>query len=436
MRVPWRAPRRRRRRRAVAHARTSEQRRPRPPERARSCASAPTRGDRDVADPGRERDRRAVRRVTPRPRRRPRRVAIASNDTSTDSAPEHSPVRVHGDHPTRRVSPTHHGRILSRCPASGPTAAWSSPVAPGSSVAASSPGCGRTAPTRWWCAAPSTTSRFPAPPSDMVSRPPAHRHRPPRRPRRRHRVQPGRAGAAVPRQPADGHVRHRGGPLGRRRQDGARSARCARTPSSRRCRSPRPSLWDGYPEETNAPYGIAKKAHLVHAQVNAAQYGQRFAYLDPDEPLRPRRQVPSRRVARDPGAHQEVRRGGRGRRRRTSTCGAPGRRAASTCTSTTPPTAIVAAAERRRRGAEPVNLGTDHEVTIRETVETIAGLVGFDGELRWDPTKPDGQPRRRVDASRAGSCSAGRRPRRSRTGLRATIDWYLAHRAEAERIAA
>jgi nucleoside-diphosphate-sugar epimerase len=54
-----------------------------------------------------------------------------------------------------------------------------------------------------------------------------------------------------------------------------------------------------------------------------------------------------------------------------------------------------------RDGPEPVNLGTDHEVTIRETVETIARLVGFTGELRWDPTKPDGQPRRRVDATRA-----------------------------------
>ena len=64
--------------------------------------------------------------------------------------------------------------------------------------------------------------------------------------------------------------------------------------------------------------------------------------------------------------------------------------------------AIVLAAEQHD-GSEPVNLGNDHEVTIRETVETIARLVGFDGELRWDPTKPDGQPRRRVDATRAAN---------------------------------
>ena len=64
---------------------------------------------------------------------------------------------------------------------------------------------------------------------------------------------------------------------------------------------------------------------------------------------------------------------------------------------------------------QPVNLGTDHEVTIRETVETIARLTGFTGELRWDPTKPDGQPRRRVDASVPSTSSAGAPGPRSRT---------------------
>jgi nucleoside-diphosphate-sugar epimerase len=80
-----------------------------------------------------------------------------------------------------------------------------------------------------------------------------------------------------------------------------------------------------------------------------------------------------------------------------------------------------------------VNLGTDHEVTIRETVETIARLTGFHGELRWDPTKPDGQPRRRVDASRAEQVLGWRARTAFEDGLRATIDWYLAHREDAER---
>ena len=93
--------------------------------------------------------------------------------------------------------------------------------------------------------------------------------------------------------------------------------------------------------------------------------------------------------------------------------------------------AIVLAAELDESATgvvEPINLGTDREVTIRETVETIARLVGYDGELRWDPTKPDGQPRRRVDASRAEQVLGWRARTSFDDGLRATIDWYLANR--------
>jgi GDP-L-fucose synthase len=97
--------------------------------------------------------------------------------------------------------------------------------------------------------------------------------------------------------------------------------------------------------------------------------------------------------------------------------------------------AIVAAAERHE-GTEPINLGTNHEITIRETVETIARLVGFSGQLRWDPTKPDGQPRRRVDATRANELLGWQASTTFEDGLRATIDWYLANRVEAERAAA
>jgi nucleoside-diphosphate-sugar epimerase len=96
---------------------------------------------------------------------------------------------------------------------------------------------------------------------------------------------------------------------------------------------------------------------------------------------------------------------------------------------------VVLAAERHD-GAEPINLGTNHEVTIRETVETIAHLVGFHGVLRWDPSKPDGQPRRRIDATRARELLGWQAEMPFADGLRATIDWYLAHRDEAERFAA
>ena len=159
------------------------------------------------------------------------------------------------------------------------------------------------------------------------------------------------------------------------------------------------SLWDGYPEETNAPYGIAKKAHLVHAQVNHAQYGQRFSYLIPTNLYGPGDKfhpsvshvIPAlikKCVDAVESGDDKIDVWGTGTASREYLYVDDAAEA------------IVLAAELHD-GTEPINLGTDREVTIRETVETIARLVGFDGELRWDPSKPDGQPRRRVDASRA-----------------------------------
>lgn len=191
------------------------------------------------------------------------------------------------------------------------------------------------------------------------------------------------------------------------------------------------SLWEGYPEETNAPYGVAKKAHLVHAQVNAAQYGQRFAYLIPTNLYGPGDKfhpavshvipalIKKTVEAVESGAEAiDVWGTGRASREYLYVDDAA--------------EAIVMAAESFA-GPEPINLGTDHEVTIRETVETIARLVGFDGELRWDPTKPDGQPRRRVDATRALELLGWKAQMPFEDGLRETIAWYRDHRAEAER---
>jgi GDP-L-fucose synthase len=191
------------------------------------------------------------------------------------------------------------------------------------------------------------------------------------------------------------------------------------------------SLWDGYPEETNAPYGLAKKAHLIHAQVNAAQYGQRFAYLIPTNLYGPGDKfhpsvshvIPAlikKCVDAVEAGDDKVDVWGTGRASREYLYVDDAAEA------------IVLAAATYE-GTEPINLGTDHEVTIRETVETIARLVGFQGELRWDPTKPDGQPRRRVDATRAEQLLGWRAAKPFEDGLRETIDWYRANRAEAER---
>lgn len=192
------------------------------------------------------------------------------------------------------------------------------------------------------------------------------------------------------------------------------------------------SLWDGYPEETNAPYGIAKKAHLVHAQVNAAQYGQRFAYLIPTNLYGPGDKfhasvshvipalIKKCVEAREAGV-DKIDVWGTGRASREYLYVDDAARA------------IVLAAESLD-STDPVNLGNDREVTIRETVETIAELVGFTGELVWDPTRPDGQPRRRVDPRRAEELLGWRAAMPFNEGLRHTIDWYLANREEAERV--
>ena len=192
------------------------------------------------------------------------------------------------------------------------------------------------------------------------------------------------------------------------------------------------SLWDGYPEETNAPYGVAKKAHLIHAQVNAMQYGQRFAYLIPTNLYGPGDKfhpsvshvipalIKKSVDAVESGAD-------------TIDVWGTGTASREYLYVDDAADAVVRAAEVHE-GTEPINLGTNHEVTIRETVETIAELVGFTGELKWDPSKPDGQPRRRVDATRAEQLLGWHADVPFRDGLRTTIDWYRANREEAERV--
>jgi GDP-L-fucose synthase len=196
------------------------------------------------------------------------------------------------------------------------------------------------------------------------------------------------------------------------------------------------SFWDGYPEETNAPYGLAKKAHLVHAQVNAAQYGQRFAYLIPTNLFGPGDKFHPRVSHVIPALIKKCVDATERGDDKVDVWGT-GRASREYLYVDDAAEAIALAAELDvAPGAvpEPINLGTDHEVTIRETVETIARLVGFTGELRWDPTKPDGQPRRRVDAQRAEHVLGWRARKPFEEGLRATIDWYLGHREEAERL--
>ncbi|MEY3745349.1 MAG: hypothetical protein RLZ48_1027 [Actinomycetota bacterium] len=190
------------------------------------------------------------------------------------------------------------------------------------------------------------------------------------------------------------------------------------------------SLWDGYPEETNAPYGVAKKAHLLHAQVNAQQYGQQFAYLIPTNLYGPGDKfhpsvshvipalIKKCVEAKESGAaHIDVWGTGSASREYLYVEDAAA--------------AIVLAAEKHN-GTEPINLGADREITIRETAEAIAEVTGFTGTLEWDSSRPDGQPRRRIDPGRAAALLGWKASMDFKEGLRRTVDWYLANRTTAE----
>ena len=190
------------------------------------------------------------------------------------------------------------------------------------------------------------------------------------------------------------------------------------------------SLWNGYPEETNAPYGIAKLAQLVHLQANRTQHGQRSAYLMPTNLYGPGDKfhpdvshvIPAliRKcvIARETGADCiEVWGSGTASREFLYVDDAA--------------EGIVAAAEHYDGGL-PVNLGAAQEVTIAELAKIIAGLCGFEGRIQWDVSRPDGQPRRSVDAARARELFGFRARTDFRTGLARTIEWYRSHRVEAE----
>ncbi|MGH2694220.1 MAG: GDP-L-fucose synthase family protein [Actinomycetota bacterium] len=189
-------------------------------------------------------------------------------------------------------------------------------------------------------------------------------------------------------------------------------------------------LWNGYPEETNAPYGIAKKALLVQAQANRSQYGQNAIYLLPVNLYGPRDKfhpsvshvIPALIKkcvdAKEAGAdHVDVWGTGQATREFLYVDDAAN--------------GIVLATERYD-DPDPVNLGSGQEIAIKDLAELIAKLTGFDGELRWDPSKPDGQPRRGLDTTRAKERFGFEAAVPLEEGLRPTIEWYVAHRAEAE----
>lgn len=190
-------------------------------------------------------------------------------------------------------------------------------------------------------------------------------------------------------------------------------------------------LWNGYPEETNAPYGLAKKMLLVQSQVYRSQYGFNSVVLFPVNLYGPRDNfhLESSHVipamirkcvaAKEKGDERIVLWGD----------GSPTREFLYVEDAAE---AVVLAAERYN-SSDPVNLGNGREISIRELAELICKLTGYSGRIEWDPSKPNGQPRRCLDVTRARERFGFVAQTPFEEGLKRTIEWYLGNRGQADK---
>lgn len=183
-------------------------------------------------------------------------------------------------------------------------------------------------------------------------------------------------------------------------------------------------LWNGYPEETNAPYGLAKKMLLVQAQAYREQYGFNAIYLLPVNLYGPGDNFDPESSHVIPALIKKIL---QAKEQRADHVVAWGTGSASREFLYVEDAAegIIRATERYN-GQAPVNLGAGCEITIRELAATVARLAGFNGEIHWDPSQPDGQPRRMLDTRRAREWFGFSAETELETGLRHTVDWYTA----------
>ena len=181
-------------------------------------------------------------------------------------------------------------------------------------------------------------------------------------------------------------------------------------------------LWNGYPEETNAPYGIAKKALMVMCQSYRQQYGLNAIYLLPVNLYGPRDNFHPHSSHVIPAL---IRKCVEARKRgdKSITAWGTGKASREFLYVEDAAEGILLAAERYNE-SQPVNLGSHFEISIRELVEQIARLTGFQGEVVWDTSMPNGQPRRKLDTSRAKQFFGFEARMAFEVGLRRTIDWY------------
>jgi GDP-L-fucose synthase len=185
-------------------------------------------------------------------------------------------------------------------------------------------------------------------------------------------------------------------------------------------------LWNGYPEETNAPYGLAKKMLLVQAQAYRQQYGYNAIFLLPVNLYGPRDNF-------DPASSHVI----PALIRKCLEAQEQGEKEIIVWGDGSPTREFlyvedaaegILLASEKYNGPEPVNLGSGYEISIKDLVEMIARLTGFTGKLVWDKSKPNGQPRRGLDVSRAEKLFGFHAGTPFKDGLRRTIEWYRGNR--------
>jgi GDP-L-fucose synthase len=188
-------------------------------------------------------------------------------------------------------------------------------------------------------------------------------------------------------------------------------------------------LWNGFPEETNAPYGIAKKALLTMSQAYRTQYGMDIIYLLPVNLYGPRDNFDAASSHVIPAM---IRKFVEAKELNAPQVGLWGTGNASREFLYVKDAAegILLAAERYD-GPDPINLGSGKEIGVKELAETIASIVGFTGDITWDKSKPDGQPRRRLDTTKALDKFGFHATTDLRSGLTETVEWYRASKEQA-----
>ncbi|MFO8015709.1 MAG: GDP-L-fucose synthase [Candidatus Woesearchaeota archaeon] len=181
-------------------------------------------------------------------------------------------------------------------------------------------------------------------------------------------------------------------------------------------------LWDGYPEETNAPYGLAKKMMLVQSQAYRQQYGFNSIFLLPVNLYGPEDNFDPSSSHVIPALIKKMVEAKRNGDEKVVVWGT-GKPSREFLYVDDAAEGIVLAAEKYDK-SEPVNLGAGFEITIKELAEMIKRITGFEGELEWDDSKPDGQPRRKLDTTKAREEFGFEAGTRFEEGLKKTVEWY------------